>query len=146
MIQLLPLLIIPAVVTFVLILRWDLIVDHRKWEKNKTTRHKIEWLQRVALCLLPFALFTFAHNDHRVLAATSSFLMMAFQWWLWFDGLGNRKKKRTFWDNGANDDPTEKDNSTLDAFLEHIGDRGEKWLKVGGSVVFTLLYFALYGL
>jgi len=123
---------ISAIVLFCAVLAWDIITDRQKFLKGETVYHTKEAWERVVALVPAGLLFVVANGNIFATAA-----MMFFNFWLWFDGISNRLKKRNFFDPGTGG---ATDNSKMDEFLRGLTLKQIILLKSVGTTAFTFLY------
>jgi hypothetical protein len=144
------LLILIPIILFLIPLCLKLKDNFEKWKINVPVKHTEEIIP-VVLAEVPAGVFFFvlADNTWSLVAATG---MMMFWFWFLFDGFYNlmrrwwRKKQGmlyshlTWWYTGTND----KDDAKSDNFLQSIKLWQHVFIKIGGIVLFTILYIILY--
>lgn len=135
--------IIISVILFVVVLRWDVNSDFKKWQNEIAVNHFKEGVIR-SLLLIPSTLLllfpVFGMSMWQIVGKLSVALGLEFAvWWELFDGLYNKKRGKPWRFNGSVD----KDDSILDRFLYKIGDRWEGVLKLGLITTSLVLYIII---
>ena len=129
-----------AVILFVATLTIDLVTDYKIWLNNhKTIDHdRGTWLRAIGLvpAIILFTLSVGWSFPYWLIASLISFLVVGFNYWNLFDGIFNLLRGYSWLFTGS-DDP---DDSKSDNFLQSISLTEHILLKLGGSVVFILLY------
>lgn len=133
-----------AIITFVIVLSWDIITDYIKWKKHIPVNHKKEAIIRAFLlaptiyCLL-FPLKFVGLGDF-LFRLTFSLMLVFSIWWELFDGVYNKLRGFKWRFNGSVD----PDDSILDKFLYKIGDFWEGILKWSLIILSSIGYY--YGM
>src|SRR5690606_33101385 len=127
------------------VLRWDLLSDIDKWNKDIPVNHTREAVVRTLLLFPTFALLLWPK-----LVTPDGFWMIIVEgtvttgvifsvWWEIFDGLYNKYRGFKWRFNGSVD----ADDSLLDQFLYKIGDTWEGILKIGLIITFLISYILI---
>jgi hypothetical protein len=123
-----------AIILFLLTLGVDLFIDLRKYKKEDyKVNHKKKWIR--IFTLFPGAILLGQPN---VVLIVITYIGMLFYYWFLFDGLYNicRMKGFSWWFTGSND----PDDAYSDDFLQTLKPWQHKAIKIGGIVIFTVLY------
>ncbi len=130
-----------AIVSFYLVLRWDVYSDVKKWHLFNTTgdskylvKHTKEAVLRAVL-LIPTSILLFL-PERSLIQIPIIIAMIIAWWWEFFDGLYNKKRGFT-WRFTGSDDP---DDAKSDDFLQKLTFKQQAMLKWGLIVIFTGLY------
>ena len=130
--------ILPAIIVFCLVLRWDVLDDYHKWLKNIPVKHGKEALLRayflvpsVLLLCLPFPL-----NIWKIVTVAA---LEAFTYLLLFDGFYNLKRKFNWWFLGSVD----PDDAWWDRVQRKIPLTLLKILKIGVPIALLATYLYL---
>jgi hypothetical protein len=126
-----------------------LIYDYRLFLRRKPVNHKVEWII-LAILETPVA-YLFASSSSvgfsfmLLLSIFISGLMIAFYTWLMFDGIYNLLRGEDWWFIGSPDtDPGwQSKDSWAEKFLRRIGVAGQITIKIGGFILFTVIYILL---
>lgn len=121
-----------GVISFYLVLRWDVWDD---WKKN-SVRHTKEALIRDILLAPSMILLTLAAGINTG-GVISTLFMMFFVWWIFFDGWLNKLRGHGWWFTGSID----PDDAKSDTFLKRLPLWGHKILKIGGVLISMGFYF-----
>jgi hypothetical protein len=129
---------------FILVLRWDVNGDFKKWLDEKNINHNHESWIRLMLLTPAITFFTIAQHPINfwwmLLYLFLTCLFIASQYWFWFDGLLANKKHYNWFYKGTKDEH--------DSVTESFSHRLKKWqyitLKVLSCLLLTILYFVLW--
>lgn len=130
---------------FLGVLTWDLVTDLQKWRGGVDINHTLEAFIRFGL-LIPSLFFLSGFGiffgpvkigvpEKWFWKTVSALLLMAFTYWLLFDGLFSVFRGFNFWFNGSKD----YNDGALDRLLMDLKDWQEACLKIG------LVGFSLFG-
>lgn len=131
-----------SLISFFIVLKWDVNSDYKKWLDKKPVNHFKESLIRIvylipSVCFLAYPKIINIQNFWYVLLQIlQSSLLLSALWWELFDGWYNKKRKFKWRFNGSVD----LDDSKSDKFLYKIGDFWEGFLKIILILLFLLLY------
>lgn len=143
--------IVLPIILFYAVLWYKLKDNFEKWKLNKPVNHSKEWKWvALALSLTSGTLFVIFSDAPLFYSIPVSLLMIAFWFWLLFDGAYNLMRKHyaeskgwqlakgqyDFWYTGSND----KDDAVTDNFLQRLPLWVHKLIKIGGTLLFTLTY------
>lgn len=129
--------IITGIILFVAVFSWDILTDYQKWLKEKAVNHTKEWWIRAALLFPSVGSFAAALPVHWVKGCIISAVMIAFVWWLLFDGLYNKLRGFGWWFNGSKDAAND---GWLDSLLMEMDDWQEALLKILPASFFIFVY------
>lgn len=125
--------IIAGVTIFVATLFLDLKTDLKLWRAEKPIDHKRGALVRL-VGLIPAVILVGWVPFHNVWTFISITMFFLFTYWTIFDGMFNIKRSFGWWTTGS-DDP---DDAKLDNILQRMTVKEQKWLKIGGIVLFLV--------
>lgn len=130
-----------GIAAFVAILHKEVRGDYKKWLKNIKIKHKLKPLIR-GLMLLPSMLAFLIACGMPITFWNSIIvgLMIAFNWWLFFDGFYALKRDEGFFYNGGHE--LEEDDSLLDLFLDTLTTRQKAFLKIGLAIICNTIYLS----
>ena len=124
-----------AIILFLLTLTIDMVIDIRKWKReNYKVNHNKKWIRGVGL--VPAVVLLSWHNWWLLIPAIP---MVLFLYWLLFDGLYNTLRRFPWFYTGT-DDP---DDAKTDNFLQRLKLWQHIAVKVGGVVLFTIIYILI---
>lgn len=107
---------ITAIINILLILTVKLILNYRKWLKEKTVAHSKEWFIMAFFLLPAIYLLTIHSSLHWAIAAALSSLLIAWLVWNLFDGIYNLLRGFNWWYTGTDD----KEDAKTDNFLQGL--------------------------
>jgi hypothetical protein len=128
------------VILFLAVLAWDILSDYKKWLKNSSVEHTKEaWLRMLLLSPSIIGFTIFHPVKHWGILVLSIFMVLSIFWYL-FDGFYNKIRGFDWWFSGSIDE----DESKFDNFLRWLGGFWGKVIKIGGIIIFTVLYILLW--
>lgn len=126
-----------GVLLFIAVLAWDIVTDYHKWLKGKVVNHTKEWWLRAALLFPAVGSFAAALPIHWLKGCILSAAMIAFAWWLLFDGIYNLLRGFGWWFNGSKDAAND---GWLDSLLMQMEDWQEALLKILPITILIFVY------
>jgi hypothetical protein len=134
--------IIIAILLTLAILTGKLVYDYNLSKKELPVDHKKEW-KLIAIGSIPsvilFSLGAHGFSWNALLSSPFAGLMIAFFIWLMFDGIYNKLRGFGWWFTGT-DDP---DDASTDIFLQKLKLWQHIAVKVGGFILFTVLFIII---
>lgn len=127
--------ILPAIITYLAVLAWDLWSDYRKWLRSRTVNHKKEAILRMILLIPSGILFMWDQPWFFIFAVVP---LMGFWWLLLFNGIYNRLRGFGWWFAGSVD----PDDSWIDRWI-YSGSNTAQVIIIPGVFVSTVTYIAL---
>ena len=134
--------IILAILTFVVIMHFDVQSDFKRLESNTINHKRGAWLRTLALiptfgCLyFPLDSLTFGHIALKVFIVSG---LLFSWWWEFFDGWLNTKRGKSWRYNGSDD----TDDAGTDNFLQKYTPKQQAIIKWSLIVLFTTLYILI---
>jgi hypothetical protein len=127
-----------GILSFILVLVWDVLSDYRKWVNKIPVKHTYEALIR-GLLLIPSFVFLVLPKEQSITLYFTTAALISSVWWELFDGFYNKIRGFKWRFNGSRD----PDDSKLDMFLYNIGDTWEGVLKISLIILFLTFYIIL---
>ena len=126
-----------------------LIYDYKLFLKRKAVNHGVECVI-LAILETPVA-YLFASVDSvgfsfmLLLSMLVAGLMIAFYVWIMFDGVYNLLRGQSWWFVGSPDNAAGwySEDSFTEKFLRRVGIVGQITIKIGGLILFTIIYILL---
>lgn len=128
-----------AVILFISVLAFDVFSDYAKWLEGESVKHTKEFFLRLALLSPSLLILILWKGESYIVITGVTLAMVGFVYWSLFDGFYNLIRKFNFFFTGS-DDP---DDAISDNLLQSIPKWAQICIKIGGSIVFTFLYFYL---
>ena len=132
-----------SVILFILTLAIDLFTDYKRWLNTRAIDHnRGTWLRAIGLipCIILLTLSIGWSFPWWLISGLISFLVVGFNYWNLFDGIFNVLRGYG-WFFAGSDDP---DDARSDDFLQALSLTEGILIKVGGSVVFIIIYFIVW--
>lgn len=132
-----------AIILFIATLAIDVITDYRRWLNSRSIDHnRGVWLRAIGLipCIILLTLSIGWAFPWWLISGLISFLVVGFNYWNIFDGIFNVLRGYG-WFFAGSDDP---DDARSDDFLQALSLTEGILIKVGGSVVFIIIYFIIW--
>ena len=127
-----------AIIYFFLATSFLVLMDYRLWLKHKDVKHKTEWWLKAGLLTPVISALASSTNLYPLLSIPLCSGMVAFSFWIIFDGAYNIVRGFNFWFNGSPD--LKKDDSLFDKFLRKLSPWQDAAVKFVPLVIMIYLY------